>query len=119
MPNITVLANAEGMPKFDKAAIMRTAWEIARKRFPNMKTAADRRFALSLGLKSAWMGAKYEAQQATKTAHQRAAARVEEMKLELMRLDATPFKIRLDGDKRAALASRIDAMTKELAAIPA
>lgn len=90
MSNTTVPANAEGMPKFDRAAVMRLAWEIYRKRFGGEKRdAASRRWAFSLSLKSAWMTVKYEAKEAAKSAEQKRADEIAALRLEVLRIGAS------------------------------
>jgi len=64
MSNTIVPANAEGMPKFDRAAVMRLAWEIYRKRFGGEKRdAASRRWAFSLSLEAATTAERGRAQE--------------------------------------------------------
>lgn len=90
MSNTIVPATAEGMPKFDRSAIMSLAWKLYRRDWSNARpaNAQARRKSFSRCLKSAWMTAKHEAAEALKTVQQRAADRVQELTLELMRVDA-------------------------------
>ena len=103
MPSNTIPAAAEGMPKFDRASIMQIAWALFRKEWKNSRPAneASRRRSFSRCLKSAWMTAKWEAAEALKTIQQRAADRVNELTAELMRVNARPWRMRLEGDRLA------------------
>ena len=112
MSNTTVPANAEGMPKFDRAAVMRLAWEIYRKRFGGERDAARRRWAFSLSLKSAWMTVKWEAKEAAKSAEQKRADEIAALRLEVLRIAATPFRMRLDNDRYDRLQQQISALQR-------
>ncbi|MBB4255460.1 hypothetical protein [Rhizobium sp. BK008] len=103
MSNTVVPASAEGMPKFDRAAIMSTAWRLYRRDWANARpaTVEARHKSFSRCLKSAWMTAKFEAAEARKTIEQRAADRVEDLARELMRIDARPWKMTTFTDRRA------------------
>lgn len=106
MPNTTVQAAAEGMPKFDTRAIMQGAWAIYRRetRMSRPTHAKDRRKLLAHCLRAAWAAAKSAIVEAAKDMHQRAADRVQELTAELMRIDARPWKMRVAGDRQAVLA---------------
>ncbi|MBY3134783.1 hypothetical protein [Rhizobium laguerreae] len=103
MSNTVVPATAEGMPKFDRSAIMLLAWRLYRRDWANGRpaNAQARRKSFSRCLKSAWMTAKFEADEARKTIERRAADRVEELTRELMRIDARPWKMATVADRRA------------------
>ncbi|MGR9169611.1 hypothetical protein [Rhizobium sp. KDH_Rht_773_N] len=102
MPNTAIPATAEGMPKFNRAAIMSLAWKLYRRDWANCRpaNAEARRKAFSRCLKSAWMTAKYEAAETLKTVQQRAADRVQELTLELMRVDARGWRQSTLADRR-------------------
>ncbi|MBX5008740.1 hypothetical protein HJB67_01880 [Rhizobium lentis] len=103
MPSTTIPATAEGMPKLSRAAIMSLAWRLYRRDWAHCRpaNAATHRKSFSRCLKSAWMTAKFEAAEAHKTIKQRAADRVEELTLELMRIEARPLKMTNAADRRA------------------
>lgn len=103
MSNATVPATAEGMPKFDRSAIMSLAWKLYRRDWANARPANVQacRKSFSRCLKSAWMTAKFEAAEARKTLKQRAADRVEELTRELLRIEARPWKMSTVADRRA------------------
>jgi hypothetical protein len=103
MPNTSIPATAEGMPKFNRVAIMTLAWKLYRRDWVNCRPASAeaRRKSFSRCLKSAWMTAKFEAETARKTIKQRAADRVEDLTHELMRIDARPWKMTTVTDRRA------------------
>jgi len=103
MSNTIVPATAEGMPKFNRAAIMTMAWKLYRRDWVNSRPASAeaRRKSFSRCLKSAWMTAKFEVDEASKTIKQRAADRVQELTLELMRIEARPLKMTIAADRRA------------------
>lgn len=94
-------AAAEGMPKFDRAAIMAHAWKLYRRDWANARpaNAQARRKSFSRCLKSAWMTAKWKVAEALKTLQQRAADRVLELTNELMRIDARPWRMRSSADR--------------------
>lgn len=113
MSNTIVPANAEGMPKFDRAAVMLLAWEIYCKRFGGEKRdAASRRWAFSLSLKSAWMTVKWEAKEAAKSAERKRADEIEALRLEVLRIEATPFRMRIDNDRYDRLQQQISALQR-------
>ncbi|NEH52963.1 hypothetical protein GR210_29775 [Rhizobium leguminosarum] len=116
MQNRVILAAAEGMPKFDRAAIMAHAWKIYRRDWANARPAdaQARRKSFSRCLKSAWMTAKWNAGEALKTLQQRAADRVRELTCELMRIDARPWGLRSyrTTADRAAVVSEIAKLSR-------
>ncbi|MGO7087757.1 hypothetical protein AB9E14_06260 [Rhizobium leguminosarum] len=101
MQNNVILAAAEGMPKYDRAAIMAHAWKIYRRDWANARPAdaQARGKSFSRCLKSAWMTAKWKVAEALKTVQQRAADRVHELTTELMRVDARPWLMRTSADR--------------------
>ncbi|WET74121.1 hypothetical protein [Rhizobium croatiense] len=101
MQDRVILAAAEGMPKFDRAAIMSHAWKLYRRDWANARPAdaQARRKSFSRCLKSAWMTAKWKVDEALKTLQQRAADRVLELTTELMRVDARPWSMRTSADR--------------------
>ena len=112
MSNTIVPANAEGMPKINRAAVMRLAWEIYRQRFGGKRDAASRRWAFSLSLKSAWMTVKWDAKEAAKNAEQKRADEIEALRLEVLRIEATPFRMRIDNDRYDRLQHQISALQR-------
>ncbi|MFF0947472.1 hypothetical protein ACFYE9_07320 [Rhizobium leguminosarum] len=113
MPNTPIPATAEGMPKFNRAAIMTLAWKLYRRDWTNARPANGQahRKSFSRCLKSAWMTAKFEAEKARMTIKQRAADRVEELTRELMRIEARPWKMTTVADRRA-IQAEIQALCK-------
>ena len=108
MQDSVTLAAAEGMPKFDRAAIMAHAWKLYRRDWSNARpaNAQARRKSFSRCLKSAWMTAKWRVAEAVKTLQQRAADRVRELNCELMRIEARPWGFRnhrMAADRAAVL----------------
>ncbi|MDR9808230.1 hypothetical protein [Rhizobium hidalgonense] len=103
MPKNAIPATAEGMPKFSRSTIMSLAWKLYRRDWAHCRpaNAAAHRKSFSRCLKSAWMTAKFEAAEARKTIGQRAADRVQELTLELMRIEARPLKMTIAADRRA------------------
>ncbi|MBB2840181.1 UNVERIFIED_ORG: hypothetical protein GGE64_003948 [Rhizobium etli] len=101
MQDSVILTAAEGMPKFDRAAIMAHAWKLYRRDWANARpaNAQARRKSFSRCLKSAWMTAKWKVAEALKTLQQRAADRVLELTTELMRIDARPWRMRISADR--------------------
>jgi hypothetical protein len=121
MQNSVILAAAEGMPKYDRSAIMAHAWQIYRKHWLNARPAdlAARRKSFSHCLKSAWMTAKWKIAEARKTLQQRAADHVLELTTELMRVDARPWRVPTGPDRRA-INSEIAALQRGITnALPA
>lgn len=116
MPSYTIPATAEGMPKFDRARIMQLAWKLFRKQWNGSRPANEtsRRKSFSRCLKSAWMTIKWEVAEALKTIQQRAADRVNELTAELMRVNARPWRMRVEGDRLALQAeiSRLQAAAR-------
>ncbi len=114
MPNLTVPAAAEGVPKFDRAAIMRAAWENYRYLCGQYANWQIERglvdVSFSRCLKAAWANAKKEmadarARAAIHAAYgERAAERVQALTLELMRIDARPWKMSTRADRVAVQA---------------
>lgn len=102
MSNTTVPAAAEGMPKFDRSAIMSMAWKLYRRDWANARPAnvQVRRKSFGRCLKSAWMTAKHQAAEALKTVQQRAADRVEELTRELLRIEARSWRMSTVADRR-------------------
>ena len=106
MLNVTVPATAEGMPKFDCQQIMSEAWAFYRRetRMSRPSRPNDRKKLFAQCLRAAWAKAKRVLIETAKTMAQRAAERVQELTLELMRIDARPWKMRVTGDRQAVLA---------------
>jgi hypothetical protein len=96
MPNAPVPANAEGMPRFNKAQIMRDAWSVYRRNWRGCRPATEalRRKEFGKALKAAWAWAKQEQMEARMSLAQKAANRVHDLTNELMRLDARPWGMR-------------------------
>ena len=121
MPNSLVPAAAEGLPKFDRAAVMRKAWEIYRDfraRYGEWQIKSkiiDASF--SNCLKISWRVAKREAAERQATAAalatygDRAADRVRELTDELTRIDAQPW-----GMQSHRIANHRNTVAAELAA---
>ncbi|MDL2410801.1 hypothetical protein PY650_35730 [Rhizobium calliandrae] len=111
MPNAIVQASAEGMPKFDRATIIAEAWSIYRRdtRMSRPTFAKDRRKLFARCLRTAWAWAKQRITDSLKTLQQRAAERVETLTVELMRIDARPWKMATLADRRT-IEAEIDAL---------
>ncbi|NEJ83288.1 hypothetical protein GR268_43220 [Rhizobium leguminosarum] len=103
MAKSAIPATAEGMSKFDRSAIMSLAWKLYRRDWANAlpANAQARLKSFSRCLKSAWMTAKHEAAEALKTVRQRAADRVQELTLELMRVDASGWQQSTTASRRS------------------
>ncbi len=120
MPNSTVLATAEGMPKFDLSAIMADAWE--RFRYIRRQYSAKQiergivNASFSACLKTAWRIAKKnreEARQAAKIAavmETPAGERLRALRAALADTDTLSFRYSAAA-RRAAIKSEIAALT--------
>lgn len=120
MPNTTVPATAEGMPKFDRAAIMADAWE--RYRYIRRQYSAKQiergivDASLSACLKTAWRVAKKnreEARQAARVAGVMgtpAGARLRALQAALAATDTLSFRYSAAA-RRAAIKTEIAALT--------
>ncbi|WP_117196391.1 hypothetical protein [Rhizobium terrae] len=127
MPSTPVPVTAEGMTKFDRAAIMRKAWEKYREfRARYAPWQIERRIvdaSFSNCLRISWRIAKREAAekaaaaQALTSYSDRAADRVRELTVELMRIDAQPWGMRSHrtADTRSAIQEEIRTLQHELA----
>lgn len=106
MLNAIVPAIAEGMSKFDCKQIMSEAWAFFRRetRMSRPSRTSDRKKLFAQCLRAAWAGAKRTLVEASKNLAQRAADRVQELTIELMRIDARPWKMRVVADRQAVLA---------------
>jgi hypothetical protein len=102
------------MPKFDRFAIMSEAWAIYRRKTSMCRPtfAADRRKVFAHCLRTAWVWAKQRIAESLKTLQQRAAERVRELTLELMRIEARPWGMRSfrSADTRAELVAEISSL---------
>lgn len=116
MPNAPVPATAGGMPKFSRSQIMCDAWAIYRRMTRNARpsSAVGRRKWFANALRGAWEKAKQAAADAIKTASQRAAERVEQIKAQMHALDMRTFRLSI-LDERKALAFELAALTGEAA----
>ncbi|KAA0698535.1 hypothetical protein DTW90_12060 [Neorhizobium sp. P12A] len=87
---------------------MGEAWSIYRRETTGCrpKFAKDRRKLFARCLRTAWAWAKHRIAESLKTLEQRAAERVQELSLELMRIDARPWKMHVIAD-RATILSEI------------
>lgn len=120
MPKIIVTANAEGMPKFDRAAIMAHAWaryrRIRRQYAPWQIERGIVDASFSACLKSAWRVAKQgheEARQAAKVAEVMqtpAGARLRALQAALENTDRLSFRYSAAA-RRTAIKSEIAAIT--------
>lgn len=120
MPNIAVPATAEGMPKFDRSAIMADAWE--RFRYIRRQYSAKQiergivDASFSSSLKTAWRVAKKnreEARQAAKVAavmETPAGARLRALQAALADAHTLSFRYSAAA-RRAAIKSEISAIT--------
>lgn len=120
MPNTTVPATAEGMPKFDMAAIMSDAWE--RYRYIRRQYAAwqiERGLvdaSLSTSLKTAWRVAKQNRTKAAVAAKVAtltgtpAGERLRALRTALADTDTLSFRYSAAA-RRAAIKSEIAAIT--------
>ncbi|MDO9416221.1 hypothetical protein [Pararhizobium sp.] len=90
---------------FSKSEIMKAAWQSCRRTWSYCRPtrAADRRKAFAHALAAAWAHAKYAIADALKTNAQKAAERVNALKAHLMRLDASPFGMRICKERSAVL----------------
>jgi len=124
MPSTPVPAAAEGMPKFDRAAIMRKAWEKFqefRARYASWQIErgiVDASFANCLRI--SWRIAKKEAAEKAAAARalasygDRAADRVRALTAELMRIDAQPWGMRSHrtSDARSSITAEISVLER-------
>jgi hypothetical protein len=120
MPNTIVPATAEGMPKFDRAAIMSDAWERyrdIRRRYAAWQIArgiVDASF--SACLKTAWRVAKQDRAKAADAAKVTALAgtpaceRLRALRTALAHTDTLSFRYSASA-RRAAIKSEIAAIT--------
>lgn len=118
MPSTPVPATAEGMPRFNKAQIMRDAWRIYRKRWSGGRPANEqaRRTQFAMALKNAWVWAKEAEVEARKSLAEKAADRARELTNELMRLDARPWGMRshLIAADRSAIIAEINTVSRRI-----
>jgi hypothetical protein len=124
MPSTIVPAAAEGMPKFNRSAIMRKAWEKYREFRARYATWQIERRVIDASfancLRIAWRIAKDEAADKAAVAKafalygDRAADQVRDLTVELMRLDARPWGMRShrSAAARASLSAEISALQK-------
>jgi hypothetical protein len=91
---------------FNVRNIMTEAWAIYRRetRTSRPTRVVDRKKLFASCLRAAWAIAKHRVAEAAKDMTQRAADRVQELTLELMRIDARPWKMRVTADRQAVLA---------------
>jgi hypothetical protein len=103
MPNAFVPATAGGMPKFSRLQIMRDAWTIYRQMTRNARPSnvAGRRRWFANALRGTWETAKQAAADAIKTASQRAADRVEQIKAQMHNLDMRTFRLSITEERNA------------------
>ena len=104
MPNHVVPANAGGMPKFDRAAVMRRAWQLYNiaNRYPGLPAMAFSRRDFAFYLATAWAEAKQAAMTPT-------ARRVDQIKTELARV---PYSAaRTYQPRRDTLQAELSALT--------
>ncbi len=59
-----------------------------------------------------WMTVKYEAREAAKSAEQKRADEIAALRLEVLRIEATPFRMRLDNDRYDRLQQQISALQR-------
>ncbi|MBO9168422.1 hypothetical protein [Rhizobium sp. L245/93] len=110
MPNNTIQAAAEGMPKFSRQSVMSEAWSIYRRETRSSRPSRPegRRKLFAQCLRNAWAWAKQRLVDSMKTIQQRAVERVRELTVELMQIDGRPWKMRATGD-RCAIQAELDA----------
>ncbi|MBO9100327.1 MULTISPECIES: hypothetical protein [unclassified Rhizobium] len=86
--------------------IMTEAWAIYRRETRSSRPShvEGRRKLFAQCLRTAWTWAKQRIADGKKTMQERAAERVQELTIELMRVDARPWKMRIAGDRQAVLA---------------
>jgi hypothetical protein len=91
---------------FNRQQIMNEAWAIYRRetRTSRPTRLVDRKKLFARCLRSAWANAKHRIAEAAKDMTTRAAERVQELTLELMRIDARPWKMRVSADRQSVLA---------------
>jgi hypothetical protein len=90
---------------FGIRSIMTEAWAIYRRetRMSRPTLVAGRRKLFAQCLRTAWAWAKQRIAEAAKSLQERAAERVEALTVELMRIDARPWKMRTAADRSAVL----------------
>ena len=110
MPNTSVQAAAEGMPKISRSKVMRKAWELYRyTRSRYAQWQFDRGIAdgsFSAALKAAWRIVKEEAAKMAREANSAVAERVSAFRAEIDALKYKPFGHHIDRE-RAALQAQI------------
>lgn len=100
-----------------KSDVMIIAWALYHPdtRLRRPLTAAGRRRWFAHSLATAWIWARQQATDATKTEDQHRAERLTGLKLELLRIDARPFGMSIAKD-RTALLEEIDLLTAQSSA---
>ncbi|KQV39196.1 MULTISPECIES: hypothetical protein [unclassified Rhizobium] len=115
MPNTPVPAAAGGMPKFYRSQIMRDAWALYRQDkayIANNTYLAGAVASFSASLKEAWRRAKAAA--AKRAVSAAVAARIDELKSQLVTLESKSFRYRI-GFERGALVSQLMKLEREAA----
>ena len=106
MPSLIVPANAEGMPKFSRAQVMRAAWMTYRRRYGFLCLGFSREEFRS-ALREAWREARKALAKAVALARMTVAEiadRVAMLSFELMRIDARPWGMSIADDRAEVLA---------------
>ncbi|EJK79457.1 hypothetical protein [Rhizobium sp. AP16] len=100
-----------------KSDVMIIAWTLYHRdtRLRRPRTAAGRRRWFAHSLATAWIWAREQATDATKTEDQHRAERLTGLKLELLRIDARPFGMSIAKD-RTTLMAEIERLTAQSSA---
>jgi len=93
----------------NRSQLMKAAWAIYRNmtRTARPSTIAGRCKWFANALRCAWGKAKQAAAEAIKTASQRAAERVEQIKAQMHNLDMRPFRHSITNDRKALVAELV------------
>ena len=100
-----------------KSNVMIIAWTLYHRdtQLHRPSTAAGRRKWFARALATAWIWARQQAADATKTEDQHRAERLASLRLELLRIDARPFGMSIAKD-RTTLMAEIDHLTAQSSA---
>lgn len=98
MPNDTVPASAGGMPRFNRGAVMRKAWELYRSRHCHLKFLGFMRDGFRKALRDAWAMARKAAAVAAMTVEAR-KARVAELIRSIDELQYKSFRYDISGER--------------------
>jgi hypothetical protein len=101
---------------FDTAKIMKDAWSIYRRNWCGARPATEALRLKEFGkaLRNAWVWAKQEVTEVAKTAAEKFGEQIAALKVELDRIDARPFGMRIEAD-RAVVVARIATISRRAA----